>query len=63
LPSVGETMSVTRATESSSSKSLVRSTMPFVVLDDLGHELLAGEFAVLHLAQLVLPLAGHGRAW
>ena len=35
----GETMSVTRAAESSSSKLFTRSTMPLVCLDHLGHEL------------------------
>ena len=59
LPSVGEMMSVTRELDSSSSKVLGAIDDAFGLLDDFGHELVAGEFALLHLAKLVFPLAGH----
>ena len=44
---------------SSSSNFLTRSMIPSVCLDHLGHELLPRKLAVLHLAELELPFAGH----
>ena len=60
-PSVGEMMSVTRELDVVFLEIFRALDDSLGDFDDLRHEIAARKFAVLHLAQLVFPFAGHVR--